>query len=278
MINIGFVILTWNSGLYIKKCIDSIVSLDFDNIYICIVDNGSSDNTIESIKSIKINSKKIYLDLIRLEKNKGTTISRNIGIKKIKNNVDYICVLDSDTIVNQLAIEKMIDLLNSNQQIGIVGPILRSLDGSIQPSGRNLPTLTGKILKVLPFSRTIKIAEKMDEIKIEYTAFKNVFKVGYLMSACWMMKKTLIEDIGLLDENIFYAPEDVEFCLRAWSNGYSVLYDKNVEIIHEWQRISRRKLISKHNWEHIKGLLYLFFKYKYLFRTNKFNKFILNNK
>lgn len=54
----------------------------------------------------------------------------------------------------------------------------------------------------------------------------NIFKVGYLMSACWVMRTELIDKIGLLDENIFYAPEDVEFCLRAWVNGYNVLYDK----------------------------------------------------
>ena len=49
--------------------------------------------------------------------------------------------------------------------------------------------------------------------------------VGYLMSACWMMRPTLFDEVGLLDENIFYAPEDVEFCIRVWKkNRYFIVH------------------------------------------------------
>lgn len=276
MIKIAFIILTWNSEKYIDKCIKSIFNLNFSEIYISIVDNGSIDSTIEILEKLKSDKKNIYLNLIKLKNNLGTTISRNLAIKDVKDKVDYICILDSDTEVNQNAINHMIILLNKNEKNGIIGPMMRSLDGTIQPSGRNIPTLTIKILKILPFRFIKEIGENLEKIDIKYD--DNILKVGYLMSACWLMKVELLEKIGLLDEKIFYAPEDVEFCLRAWINGYNVLYDKNIEIIHEWQRISRKKLISKHNWEHIKGLIYLFFKYKYIFSTKKFKKIILENR
>ena len=54
----------------------------------------------------------------------------------------------------------------------------------------------------------------------------------------------MIEDIDLLDEKIFYALEDLEYCIRAWVNGYKVLYCKNVSIIHSWQRLSKKYLLS----------------------------------
>ncbi|WP_302938564.1 glycosyltransferase family 2 protein [Megamonas funiformis] len=276
MIKIAFIILTWNSEKYINNCIKSILDLNFSKIYISIVDNGSTDSTLEILENLRSDKKNVYLNLIKLKNNLGTTISRNLAIKEVKDKVDYICILDSDTIINQNAIEHMIILLNKSKKNGIVGPMMKSLDGTIQPSGRNIPTLTVKILKVLPFSFIKKIGEDLEKIDIKYD--NNILKVGYLMSACWLIKVEVIEKIGLLDEKIFYAPEDVEFCLRAWINGYNVLYDKNIEIIHEWQRISRKKLISKHNWEHIKGLIYLFFKYKYMFSTKKFEKIILENR
>lgn len=276
MIKIAFIILTWNSEKYINNCIKSILDLNFSKIYISIVDNGSTDSTLEILENLRSDKKNVYLNLIKLKNNLGTTISRNLAIKEVKDKVDYICILDSDTIINQNAIEHMIILLNKSKKNGIVGPMMKSLDGTIQPSGRNIPTLTVKVLKVLPFSFIKKIGEDLEKIDIKYD--NNILKVGYLMSACWLIKVEVIEKIGLLDEKIFYAPEDVEFCLRAWVNGYNVLYDKNVEIIHEWQRISRKKLISKHNWEHIKGLIYLFFKYKYMFSTKKFEKIILENR
>lgn len=276
MIKIAFIILTWNSEKYINNCIKSILDLNFSKKYISIVDNGSTDSTLEILENLRSDKKNVYLNLIKLKNNLGTTISRNLAIKEVKDKVDYICILDSDTIINQNAIEHMIILLNKSKKNGIVGPMMKSLDGTIQPSGRNIPTLTVKVLKVLPFSFIKKIGEDLEKIDIKYD--NNILKVGYLMSACWLIKVEVIEKIGLLDEKIFYAPEDVEFCLRAWINGYNVLYDKNIEIIHEWQRISRKKLISKHNWEHIKGLIYLFFKYKYMFSTKKFEKIILENR
>ena len=274
MIKIAFIILTWNSEKYINNCIKSILDLNFSKIYISIVDNGSTDSTLEILENLRSDKKNVYLNLIKLKNNLGTTISRNLAIKEVKDKVDYICILDSDTIINQNAIEHMIILLNKSKKNGIVGPMMKSLDGTIQPSGRNIPTLTVKVLKVLPFSFIKKIGEDLEKIDIKYD--NNILKVGYLMSACWLIKVEVIEKIGLLDEKIFYAPEDVEFCLRAWVNGYNVLYDKNVEIIHEWQRISRKKILSKHNWEHIKGLIYLFIKYKYIFSSKCF-EFLWND-
>ena len=82
------------------------------------------------------------------------------------------------------------------------------------------------------------------------------------MSACWIRRRDAYDQIGLLDEHIFYAPEDVEYCLRSWSLGLKVIYYKNCTVLHHWQRISRKKFFSKHNYEHIKGLKYLKRKYK----------------
>lgn len=77
--------------------------------------------------------------------------------------------------------------------------------------------------------------------------------VGYLMSACWMMPAILIEKIGLLDENIFYAPEDVEYCLRAWKRGYRVCYDQDALIVHAWQRLSRKNYLAGITGNILKG-------------------------
>lgn len=271
MVRIAFIILTWNSEKYIYTCIKSILNLNFEKIYISIVDNGSKDKTIDIINSFKISNKNVIMKLVKLEKNLGTTVSRNMAIESIKKDVDYLCILDSDTEINQKSIEHMINLLKIDRKNGIIGPKMISRDGYIQPSGRNIPTLTIKFLKILPFDYLQKKGESLEEIdKNKMLYDNNIFKVGYLMSACWIMRTELIDKIGLLDENIFYAPEDVEFCLRAWINGYNVLYDRNVEIIHEWQRISRKKILSKHNWEHIKGLIYLFIKYKFVFSSKSF--------
>jgi len=80
--------------------------------------------------------------------------------------------------------------------------------------------------------------------------------------------------VGLLDEKIFYSPEDVDYCIRVWKAGFDIRYLPKYEIIHDAQEISRAKgiRINFFTLSHIKGLLYLFLKHRYLFSGKKFSK------
>lgn len=270
---LAFIILCWKSEKYIKNCLDSIIALNGLTCHVVVVDNGSTDSTKEIIRSVIISASEVgstTLELIELNKNYGTTYSRNLGIKHVMKHypqTDYYCILDSDTIVNRCAFTAMITTLNTDPKCGIIGPRLHNSDGIYQVSGRNVPTLIEKLFKVLPVRSFREKGEQM-QICLDIDNPKTQ-PVGYLMSACWLIKKEVIEKIGLLDENIFYAPEDVEYCARTWKAGYSVKYCPEAEIIHEWQRLSRKKLFSKHNWEHIKGLLYFYGKHGHAFKQYK---------
>lgn len=258
----AFIVLTWNSEKYISDCLDSIdEAMAGTDTTVYVIDNGSTDHTVDYIRNWNNKSHNIKIDLTQLKKNTGTTVSRNIGLRKAINSSNYICVLDSDTKINKDAIVRLAEVVDTYKKVGIVGPVLRGLDGTIQNSGRAIPTMLIKMLKVMPFGSLRKKGENKEVIP----KVNAITPVGYLMSACWFMRSRIVDDVGLLDEKIFYAPEDVEYCLRMWQNGYAVVYDKTVAITHAWQRLSRKKLISKHNYEHIKGLAYLFVKYKYLF-------------
>lgn len=282
MTKIGFVILTWNSENCIYNCLSSIFSLNIGRLCgeIIVIDNGSADRTVKEIdKAVaEYNGKSGFTcEVHKLDKNYGTTISRNIGLKSLLDgDVDYICILDSDTVVNTEAILTLTKALETNHTIGIIGPRMKDKNSVYQHSGRNLPTLTEKLFKVLPIKALRDKGVHM-EGSIPDDGHGCV-SVGYLMSACWMMRKELPSEIGLLDEKIFYAPEDVDYCIRCQKAGYSVQYCYDAEIIHEWQRLSRKKLFSKHNFEHIKGLAYMFWKHKYLFGTEKIEKIYEKNR
>jgi len=127
---VSYIILTWNSEKYIKKCIDSILSIKDIEHDIIVVDNGSNDNTKIILKEYKTLIRTIYLD-----KNYGTTKSRNLGIKESDEDSDYICILDSDTQINKLALEKLISLAQE-EKVGIVGPQMITSSGVVQKSGR----------------------------------------------------------------------------------------------------------------------------------------------
>ena len=270
MKTVGFVIITWNSQEVINNCLQSILKLNSEKIvpYIVVIDNGSTDNTLVIIRDAFSNRKDVHTKLISLDYNTGTTYSRNLGIINLQEHkVEYICILDSDTEINAAAIESMVEVLDTNPQCGIVGPRMHDRNRVYQESGRQIPTLTEKLLKVIPIKSVQEKGNRMQSI-IKENGFGCV-EVGYLMSACWVMRNSLIEKIGMLDEKIFYAPEDVDYCIRCWKVGYSVLYCYDADILHEWQRLSRKKLLSKHNYEHLKGLAYMFSKHKYIFNSDK---------
>lgn len=258
---VSYIILTWNSDRYIRKCINSILNIKDIEHDIIVVDNGSDDKTKSILKEYKTLIKTIYLD-----KNYGTTKSRNLGIKESDEDSDYICILDSDTQINKLALERLISLAQE-EQIGIVGPQMITSNGLVQKSGRRFPSVKIKLYKAFPSKKVQSIGEKMENY--DFSMEKEYYEVDYLIGACWLMRKEIIEKVGLLDEKIFYAPEDVDYCARVWRAGYKVAFCKHAQIIHEWQRISKKKLISKMNWEHIKGLIYYFKKYKYITNSDK---------
>lgn len=262
-ITIGFVILTWNSEKYIYDCIKSIISNNVFDFYLSIFDNGSTDKTISIIESFRDDR----IILSTSSKNIGTTKSRNIAYEKMPTT-DVVCVLDSDTVINDYDnFVSMASLLLIDKTIGIIGPRLYNASHELQPSGRNLPSLGLKFKKVMPFKSKKTKKRIEDEEFIDYDSYNtSILYVGYLMSACVLMRYDLLKEINGFDEKIFYAPEDVEICARIWKNGYRVCYFKDCEILHYWQRISRKKLFSKHNFSHIKGLIYFSRKYNKKFR------------
>ena len=270
MDKIHIVILTWNSEKVIGACIDSLLAFRNLKVDIHIVDNGSIDNTLEVVTKRRVKGNGLHtLTVTALERNTGTTVSRNMALREILKGAqaeEYICVLDSDTQVGEEAIKILIDELNRCPQNGVVGPQMLGMDGKPQLSGREIPTVKEKLFNVLSNRNLQKQSAGIQE--------NGTQPVGYLLSACWLMKASLFEQVGLLDERIFYAPEDVEFCIRVWKKGFRVVYCPDAKILHHWQRISRKKLFSKHNYEHIKGLIYMFLKHRYCFSNVKIQALI----
>lgn len=271
MPNIGFVIISFNSDKYIAKCLDSILDIKDFRPIITVIDNGSSDSTPTILSRYEdiIKSRNLNHHFTYLGHNHGTTYSRNLGLKFLTtNDVDYICILDSDATINDPALHELIKQLSA-PRASIVGPRMTNSTQEIQCSARKFPTLTCKLLKASPFKQLQQRGENLEKYTFQHQA--SAYEVDYLLSACWLMTPETIESVGLFDENIFYAPEDVDYCLRIYQAGLKCLYAPKAKITHEYQRVSKQKLISMINLRHIQGLIYYFFKHRYLFRTPKFS-------
>ena len=247
---VSIIVLTWNSEKYIKKCIESIYEHIVEPFEIIVVDNGSSDGTVDILKRYEDSRNNFYS--ILLDKNYGTTYTRNVAVLKAKG--EYLLFLDSDAELTSDITPLTGDL--KDESTGIVAPKLLYPDGLIQHNCMRFPTAVSKFLK---------LAMNKDIDAYENSVYSNnkPLPVDYCMSAFLLVRERLFKKIEGFDEMFFYAPEDVDFCLRSWGAGYKVIYDPRVTAVHYHQRAWKRNKMLKR--EHITGLLKYFLKHKYFF-------------
>jgi GT2 family glycosyltransferase len=201
---VGIVIVNWNGGDKIYKCVETLINItEYNNYKVVIVDNNSSDNSQNRIKK-DFNQ----VEILQQKDNLGYTIGMNIGWSYLINkyDVDYILDMNDDLITIQKEwLTLMVNSLAANPQAGLCGNKL------IFPDGR---------LQLLYSDRAPKSYEEMDEG--QYDFIKEVEGVG---GANLLIKRSLINKMGALDENYFYGPDDLDYCFRAKKNGFKVIYN-----------------------------------------------------
>lgn len=257
--DLSFVVLTWNSGRYIRACLESLlatIETSGLNCELFIVDNGSTDDTVAILNQYAVDYPQL-LKPIFLTKNHGTTVSRNLALRQARGS--HVCIMDSDVEIAPGLFPVLFDAFDADPRVGMVVPKIVYPSGAWQKSIDRFPTVTHKINRFLRL-RTMEKQEGLAELSSTTRR-----EVDYAISAFWLMKKEILDRVGLLDENIFYAPEDVDYCLRVWKSKYKIVYEPNARVVHHTQEITRGFKFNKAKFEHIKGLLYLFIKHRYFF-------------
>lgn len=250
---ISVVSLTWNSQRFIQEYLQTLLEDSRTSaipIEVVVVDNGSTDSSIAQLE--KWQASHPNLKLIRLPENRGTTHSRNIALRAAVG--EYVLVLDSDTRVPPGTLTGLLDThrrLSAEHKVGLVCPKLTYPNGDFQESARRQPTVWTKALRLLRSEKLRQWEESIPDVLQGRETH-----AGYAISAAWFFKRSLLEVTGYLDEEIFYAPEDAEYCARVWEAGFEVWYCPSVTIVHDCQRITNKKPFSRMGLSHVAGLVY----------------------
>lgn len=258
-IKLSIVILNWNSLNYIEPCLQSVrKAIPPDtNTEIIVIDNGSTDSSVQYIKNRHPDIK-----LIENDSNKGVAPARNQGFAIAEGK--YILLLDIDTVVKNDAIKVMIQTIQSDDHIGLCGPKLLGTDGNLQFSCRNFPNVLSKLYRQFP-DKLQKYLLKDEELR--YWDHCSQREVGYVIGACQLIRKNALEQVGLLDPKMFYGVEEIDLCLRLWKNGWKIVYNPDSVVVHHEQRLSRKWGMSRLQIEHIKSLVLYFWKHRYVFKA-----------
>ena len=255
---VSAVILSFNSVKTLPRCLDSLLEScqQFEQASeIFVVDNGSQDGSVELLKEYQQQYPEIIKPIF-FEQNTGTTFSRNSAMKQ--SSGDYVLVLDSDAYITPDCLKTLIEYNQAHPESGLVVPKLTYASGNFQLSCDTFPTLWKKAKRFL-FLKNMEASEHPLSVVTEPV------DVDYAISACWLISRECVKSTGLLDENIFYSPEDVDYCVRVWKAGYKITYIPSTKMIHDAQELSRGFKLSKFHFSHLAGLFYLFKKHRYFF-------------
>ena len=257
--SISAVILSFNARDDLDRCVTSLIeveNLKADDDQILIVDNGSTDGSKALINRLAAAYPGL-VEAIDLPTNHGTTVSRNLAFARARG--DYVLVIDSDIDFKRPVLQSLIDELAIDPSIGIIVPQLIFPSGQLQLSTDIFPTVRRKIERL---ARLRSLEERKE------TNGDAPHAVDYAISAFWLMRRDVLHIVGKLDERIFYAPEDVDFCLRTWLSGKKIICRPDLEVVHDAKERSRSLKGLLFAWRHLKGLAYFFDKHGYFWRTD----------
>ncbi|MBU1098488.1 MAG: glycosyltransferase family 2 protein [Bacteroidetes bacterium] len=214
--SVYIVILNYNGYEDTKNCIYSIQNCKYENFQIVIVDNASSDNSIELLQNNFSNH-----HIIKSEKNGGYSYGMNLGIRyALDQNAEFILILNNDTIVDTNCLDALVQCANSDKNIGVVSPKVGYIgqEDKLYCGGGDFSVLKGGGVALYQGKSFEKYATNNREI-------------NFAEGCCLLVSRKVFEKVGLLEEKFFMYFEDLEFAFRV-NKLFKIVFCSNAIIYH----------------------------------------------
>ncbi|WP_310962232.1 glycosyltransferase family 2 protein [Nocardioides terrisoli] len=253
MYDVDILIVTYRAAEAAERCLKSVLNatLQSDLSYrVTVLDNASGDGTAE-----RLNSAFPTVEVVARRTNGGFGLACNEGVNRTSG--DYILMLNPDTEITPGVIEHMVEVLRIHSEVGIAGPRLVRLDGSIDHAAkRNSPgpraALRYMVGKQLGADWTSDyLAPDVDEYAFGY--------VDAINGAFMIMRRKDLTSVGLFDERYWMYGEDLDLCRRFRRNGLKVAYDGRVTAVHLKGASSGQHRSMRVNW-HFHRSMWIYFR------------------
>ncbi len=266
MVKLSIIMVNWNSGIYLKKCLDSI----FKNkprysFEVIVIDNNSSDQSLNRIKEYFSS-----ITLVRNTKNIGLAKANNQGVRLSKGR--FLLFLNPDTEILPNSLDKMLNYFENNKNIGALGPKLINPNGSIQTSCHGFISLLHVFFEISSLNRFFPknrfnkfvlgklLGSVFKNLLANYREYKKPVKVPVIMGSCFLTSRDVFEKVGYFDENFFLYHEENELCYKLKKKGLDCIYFPYAKVIH-YSKKCTGKVPEKVFFEKCKSLLYFFKKH-----------------
>jgi GT2 family glycosyltransferase len=223
---VSVIVISYNTKELLRGCIESILETTGGLTYeIIVVDNNSDDGSAEMVLS---NFRD--MQLIQNKENLGFAKANNQAIAIAKG--EYLLLLNSDTIVKEGMIEKLVRFMEAHPKAAAAGPKVLNYDGSLQSKGFSFPSILSAVLALLRVPKFFPEKQLFKYFPEYYWDKENVTQVDWVSGSCLLLRKEAFESIGGLSEDFFMYYEDEEWCFRAREKGDEVWYVPGAEVIH----------------------------------------------
>ncbi len=248
--DLSIIIVNWNVRDLLDDCLASIYAAELDDCAyeIIVVDSGSADGSLDMLRER-------YPAVIRLpqSENIGFTRGNNIGLAH--SSGEFLLLLNPDTEVSREALRVMLEYMRANPAAGIVGPHTLNSDGSHQSTRRRFPTLwTGVFESTWLADWAPAFIER--DYRILDAPDDGIVEADWAQGSALLMRRAVYAQLGGLDEGYIMYSEELDYCRRAKTAGWLVVYHGCALITHHGGKSSEQASAQKQIHFHTSKLRY----------------------
>ncbi len=245
MVDLGIVIVNWNTRDYLKQCLETVMVSQDISFRVVVVDNASTDDSMEMLRS---NFPEV--ELIASETNGGYPYGNNVGLRALgfqgigevgADAPRYALLLNPDTEVPPDALSEMVKFMDSRPDVGMSGPKLILPDGSLDKAcRRSFPTPAVSFYHYSGLAKLFPQSSRFARYNMTFVDSDQQIEVDSVVGAYMQVRREVIEQVGLLDETFFMYGEDLDWAYRVKAMGWKVVYYPKVVVWHIKRAASRK--------------------------------------
>lgn len=240
-------IVAYKAQEHLKTCLGSLYThLEDFTPEVVLVDNHSLDGTLEMVRS-----EFPQVAIIENSRNLGVAPARNQALARARG--DHILILDADTEILSGDLGQLFRYFENHPKVGLIGCRLLYPSGEIQTSARTFPRPVHVLARRLSFIPAIKGSRTLARHHLADLDLGRPLTVDFVEGAFQLIKREALEKVGLLDGEMFYGHEDVDFCARLQQDGYEVVYFPGYEVRHHRQALTWRNPFTRITWYHLQS-------------------------
>lgn len=241
MTDLAIIIVNYNSTDYLAKCIKSLHdSIDHIPFRVVVIDNASRDQDFSHFS--RYSSVKFILN----QENVGFARACNQGIQQL--DAKYFLLLNPDCVVHEGAIDHCLNFINDQTSIGILGCRVNNPDGSLQLAcRRRIPRPAAAFYRFTGLSTLFPRSRRFGAYNLSYMEDDNPHEVEAVSGSFLLMRREVIETVGLMDEDFFLYGEDLDLCYRAHLGGWKIFYLPSAQVTH-YKRVSSSRNAARANF------------------------------